>query len=75
MQATEVLGLVAITIMVGSYALEKRSPIFIAIFAVGCALAATYAFLIQSYPFLIAEGLWSVIAARRWWIAIAISPA
>ena len=74
MSPTEMLGLVAIVIMVGSYALEKRAPIFIAIFALGCALAAIYAFLIQSYPFLIAEGLWSVIAARRWWHAKAISP-
>jgi hypothetical protein len=66
MPGTEALGLVAIIIMVGSYALEKRAPVFIAIFAVGCALAAFYAFLIGSYPFLIAEGIWSIIALRRW---------
>jgi len=66
---TEVLGIVAITIMVGSYALEARGRIFIASFALGCVLAATYALLIQSYPFLIAEALWAVIAARRWWRA------
>ncbi len=74
MSPTEMLGLVAIVIMVSSYALEKLAPIFIAIFALGCALAAIYALLIQSYPFFIAEGLWSVIAARRWWHAKAISP-
>lgn len=73
MSPTELLGLVAIVIMVGSYALEKRARIFIAIFAFGCVLAAIYAFLIQSYPFLIAEGVWSVIAARRWWQTKAIS--
>jgi hypothetical protein len=65
----EALGLVSITIMVGSYAFEARSTIFIATFAIGCALAAVYAFLIQSYPFLIAEALWALIAARRWWKA------
>ncbi len=69
MPAVEILGLVAITIMVGSYALEQRARIYIAVFAIGCALAAVYAFLIQSYPFLIAEGLWAVIAVRRWWRA------
>lgn len=69
MPPTEILGLVAITIMVGSYALEQRARIWIAIFAFGCVLAAVYAFLIQSYPFLIAEGLWAVIAVRRWWRA------
>ncbi|MEX3008411.1 hypothetical protein [Hoeflea sp. TYP-13] len=63
---TESLGLIAIIIMVGAYALEDRSSVFIAIFAFGCALAAFYAFLIGSYPFLIAEGIWAVIAARRW---------
>lgn len=66
MAATEVLGIVAIIIMVASYALEKRAPVFIAIFAVGCAMAAFYAFLIGSYPFLIAESIWAVIAFRRW---------
>ncbi len=66
----ETLGIVAIVIMVGSYALEKRAPVFIATFALGCAMAAVYAYLIGSYPFLIAEGLWAIIAARRWWVAI-----
>lgn len=65
----EILGLVATTVMVASYALEARGSIFIAIFAFGCAMAATYAFLIGSYPFLIAEGLWSLIAFRRWRVA------
>ena len=67
--ATELLGLIAITIMVVSYALEKRHPAFIAAFAFGCALAAVYAWAIQSYPFLIAEGIWAIIALRRWWTA------
>lgn len=66
MAPTEVLGIVAIIIMVASYALEKRAPVFIAIFAAGCAMAAFYAFLIGSYPFLIAESIWAVIAFRRW---------
>ena len=62
----EYFGLCAITIMVASYALEHRHHIYIGIFAFGCALAAFYAFLIGSYPFLIAESLWAVIALRRW---------
>ncbi len=66
MSQIELLGAVAITIMVASYALEKRGSIFVAIFAAGCALAALYAFLIESYPFLIAESVWSLIALRRW---------
>ena len=67
MANVETLGLIAIVIMVGSYALEERSHVFIATFAFGCALAAFYAYLIGSIPFLIAEGIWAVIAVRRWY--------
>lgn len=62
----EYLGLIAVIIMVGSYALEERHPLFILLFAGGCALAAFYAFLIWSVPFLIAEGIWAIIALVRW---------
>ncbi len=65
----EILGIVAIATMVTCYALEKRGTFFIAAFAVGCALAAVYAYLIDSYPFLVAEGVWAVVAARRWQVA------
>ena len=67
----ELLGIVAVIIMVASYALEKRAPVYIAVFAFGCALAATYAYLLGSIPFLIAEGIWALIAFRRWRAAIA----
>ena len=67
----ELLGIVAVIIMVASYALEKRAPVYIAVFAFGCALAATYAYLLGSIPFLIAEGIWALIAFRRWRTAIA----
>lgn len=62
----EILGIIAIIIMVGAYALEERHPAFVIIFAGGCVLAAFYAFLINAYPFLIAESLWAAIAFQRW---------
>ncbi len=65
----EALGIIAIVTMVASYALERRGAVFIAIFAAGCALAAVYAYLIESYPFLVAEGIWAIIALRRWYAA------
>ncbi len=65
----EILGIVAIATMVVCYALERRGTVFIAAFAAGCALAAVYAYLIGSYPFLVAEGIWAVVAARRWQVA------
>ncbi len=66
MTGIEYFGLAAIIVMVASYALENRSPIFVLIFALACAAAALYALLIGSYPFFVAESLWSLIAARRW---------
>jgi len=65
-QGVELFGILAISTMVISYALEGCGRVFIAIFAIGCAMAAVYAWLIGSYPFLIAEAIWSVIAFRRW---------
>ena len=62
----EYLGILAVTIMVVSYGLEARHPLFVALFSAGCALAAFYALLIGSYPFLVAEGIWSVVALRRY---------
>ncbi len=67
--AVEILGIISVSIMVISYALEHISPLFIAIFSFGCVLAATYAFLLGSIPFLIAEGVWAIIAFRRWQLA------
>ena len=67
--AIETLGIISVIIMVTSYGLEHKSPIFIAIFSFGCVLAATYALLLGSIPFLIAEGVWAIIALRRWQIA------
>ena len=62
----ETLGVVAITIMVGSYALEERHSCWVLVFSFGCALAALYALLIGSLPFLIAEGIWAGVAFKRW---------
>ncbi len=65
----ETLGVIAISTMVVCYSLERFGRIYIALFAVGCAAAAVYAYLIESYPFTVAEGIWSLIAARRWYNA------
>ena len=64
---SEHLGLIAVILMVGAYALENRHPHFVLLFAIGCALAAFYAWLIGSVPFVIAESLWALIALHRWW--------
>ena len=63
----ELSGFVAVILMVTMYALEARSPWFVFGFAIACALASLYATLIQSWPFAAVEGLWSLVAFRRWW--------
>ena len=65
-QGIEIIGIIAISIMVISYALEDRNRLYIALFAFGCVMAAIYAFLISSYPFLVAESVWSLVAFARW---------
>ena len=70
MPIAECLGIAAIIIMVGAYALEAQHRHWIAVFSAGCVLAAVYALLIRSYPFMLAEGLWAVISFRRWQNAV-----
>lgn len=62
-------GLFAVTAMLISYALEKRSPWFIFTFALSCALGSVYGFLQGAWPFGAVEAVWSVVALRRWWLA------
>ena len=61
-------GLFAVTAMLTCYALEKQSPWFILAFAFSCALGSAYGFLQGAWPFGMVEAVWSVVAARRWWV-------
>ena len=61
-------GLFAVTAMLISYALEKRSPWFVFAFALACVLASVYGFLQGAWPFGLVEAVWSLIALRRWWL-------
>lgn len=62
-------GLSAVTAMVVTYALEKRSHWYILGFAVACGLGSLYGFLQGAWPFGLVEAVWSVIALRRWMLA------
>jgi hypothetical protein len=62
-------GLFAVTAMLISYALEKRSPWFILAFAVACALGSIYGFLQGAWPFGVVEAVWCLVALRRWYNA------
>lgn len=66
MDALTLFGLVAVTLMLVFYALEDRDPIYIAGFAMACALGSAYGFLQGAWPFGVVEAIWAVVALRRW---------
>ena len=66
MNGLTAFGLLAVTSMLVFYALERRSPWFILAFAGSCVLASAYGFLQGAWPFGIVEGVWSLVAVRRW---------
>jgi hypothetical protein len=64
--AITIYGVVAVTFMMTMYALERRHPVFILAFAIGCLASAAYGFLAGAWPFGVVEAIWSVIALRRY---------
>jgi hypothetical protein len=72
MTGLTLFGLVAVTAMLVCYALEKRSHWFVLAFAGSCVLASAYGFLQGAWPFGMVEGVWSVVALRRWWVERAV---
>ena len=61
-----VYGVCALTFMMLMYALEGRDRRFVLAFAVGCALSSSYGFLSGAWPFGVVEGVWTLIALRRY---------
>ncbi|MGH1368764.1 MAG: hypothetical protein ACRBCL_09115 [Maritimibacter sp.] len=62
----EYWGLLSVTAMVIFYALEDHARVMTLGFAAACAAASSYAYMIGSYPFMLAEGIWALIALRKW---------
>jgi hypothetical protein len=69
MSILTVFGLIAVTLMLIFYALEKRSRWYTLGFAVACILGSVYGFLQGAWPFGLVEAVWSLVAVRRWWLA------
>ena len=69
MKALTVFGLIAVTLMLIFYALEKRSRWYTLAFALACVLGSVYGFLQGAWPFGLVEAVWSLVAVRRWWLA------
>jgi hypothetical protein len=66
MDELTIFGLIAVTLMLVTYALEKRSKWFILAFAGSCLLGSAYGFLQGAWPFGVVEAIWAIVAARRW---------
>jgi len=65
--AITLYGVVALSFMMAMYALEHRHHRYVAAFALGCGLSSAYGFLSGAWPFGVVEGIWAVIALRRYW--------
>jgi len=53
--------------MLVCYAFESRSHWWTLGFAAACLLGSIYGFLQGAWPFGLVEGIWSMVALRRWW--------
>jgi hypothetical protein len=66
MDRLTLFGLFGVTAMLICYAFEDRSHWFVLGFAASCALASVYGFLQGAWPFGVVEGIWCLVAVRRW---------
>lgn len=66
MDPLTLFGLVAVTAMLVTYALEDRNAWFVLAFAGACLLASAYGFLQGAWPFGVVEAIWAGVAVRRW---------
>jgi hypothetical protein len=66
MDSLTIFGLVAVSLMLVTYALEDRSRWFVLGFAGACVLASAYGFLQGAWPFGIVEAIWAIVALLRW---------
>lgn len=60
-------GLAAVVAMLVTYALEERHAGFVLAFAAACVAGSAYGFLQGAWPFGLAEGVWAIVAVRRFW--------
>jgi hypothetical protein len=61
-----IVGAGAVAVMLVCYALEARSSWFVFAFGLACFGASAYGWLAGAWPFGVIEGLWGVLALRRW---------
>jgi hypothetical protein len=67
MDTLTLFGAGAVSIMLISYAFEQRSSWWVLIFALACAASSLYGWIAGTWPFGVVEGIWAIVALRRWW--------
>jgi len=72
--AVTIYGVCALSFMMAMYALERRGPTFVLLFALGCLLSSSYGFLAGAWPFGVVEAIWSVVALRRYLMERQVAP-
>jgi hypothetical protein len=60
-------GLLAVTLMLVFYALERRSRWYVLGFAGACVMGSVYGFAQGAWPFGLVEAIWAAVAGHRWW--------
>ena len=68
LNALTLFGSCAVAVMLLAYALEKRAAWWVLVFAVACAASSLYGWLAGTWPFGVVEGIWALVALRRWWL-------
>lgn len=61
-------GAIVVTLMMVFYALEPRSAWFTFAFGVACVGSSVYGWLAGTWPFGVVEGVWALVAFRKWLI-------
>ena len=71
MDLLTLFGLLAVSAMLLTYALEHRDARYVLLFALASLAASAYGFLQGAWPFGVVELIWAGIALRRWRLRLA----
>ena len=73
MDPLSIFGFLSVSAGLLCYALEKRGPVYILLFAASCVLCSIYGFLQGAWPFGLIEIVWTITAFKRW-LSVTASP-
>ncbi len=65
MDGLTLFGAVSVGAMLLFYSLEERTPWAVLAFALACWSSAVYGWLAGVWPFMVIEGIWGLVALRR----------